>query len=230
MNLLVLLNGSPRGERSNTHKMLRRIAQGWERGGGNVAKIFHLAQPGEIARAIQDFETCQAMVLGMPLYTDSMPALVLDFLDAWMPVALDRKRAGTMPMLGFLVQSGFPEALHSRPLERYWKKLATRLEANYAGTIVRGSGESLQAMPDIACKKLWEQLQSLGEQLAGGQSFSPEILRRIAGRERFSGGMALLMRFVIRLPMAQFYWRSMMKKNGTRKCHSAASYGHPYQP
>ena len=33
MNSLVLLNGSPRGERANSMKMLKRVAEGWAASG-----------------------------------------------------------------------------------------------------------------------------------------------------------------------------------------------------
>ena len=52
-------------------------------------------------------------------------------------------------------------------------------------TIAIMRGESLQAMPDQANGRLWEQLQSLGESLAGdGRYFTsgvapPEIARSV---------------------------------------------------
>ena len=116
----------------------------------------------------------------MPLYTDSMPALVKTYIEA-----LARYAGRAAPTLGFLVQSGFSEALHSRPLERYLAKLAPRLGCAYAGTIVRGGGESLQAMPDEASKKLWERLRGLGES-SRATAASTSSLAEVAGTERFS--------------------------------------------
>ena len=51
------------------------------------------------------------------------------------------------PPVGFVVQSGFPEGLHSRYVERYLEKLAARLGSPYLGTIVaKASGERLDAV------------------------------------------------------------------------------------
>ena len=108
--------------------------------------MLHLAKRADFDRAVAEFATADTVLLGMPLYTDSMPALVAEFIEALEPLV---GRAGN-PRVGFLVQSGFSEALHSRGLERYLAKLAVRLGSPYAGTIVKGGGESLQAMPDEA--------------------------------------------------------------------------------
>lgn len=220
MNSLLLLNGSPRGPRSNSMKMLTRVAEGWVHGGGDEPQVLHLARPAEFARAVEAFGTAGTVVLGMPLYTDSMPGLVMTYIEALAPYV---GRASN-PRLGFLVQSGFAEALHSRPLEAYLTRLASRLGCAYAGTIVRGGGESLQVMPDEASKKLWKDLSELGESLAIDGCFDSETLVRVARTERFSPAMAHFMSIAMKLPGAQFYWNGQLKKNGAWDQRFAAPY------
>jgi hypothetical protein len=216
---LLLLDGSPRGLRSNSMKMLSRVAQGWESGGGAPPEVLHLAQPGGIERAVARFGAADAVLLGMPLYTDAMPGLVMAFIEALSP------RVGAVnPPLGFLVQSGFPEALHSRPLERYLEKLARRLGSPYAGTIVRGGGESLQSVPDRANGRLWTRLRLLGEQFARDGRFGAESLRAVAGVERLPAPAAALLALAFRLPGSQFYWNRQLKRNGAWDRRFAAPY------
>jgi NAD(P)H-dependent FMN reductase len=224
MKSLLLLNGSPRGERSNSMKMLARVAEGWERAGGGRPETLHLARKADFDRAIAAFAATDVVLLGLPLYTDSMPALVKAYIEALAPRAVARA-GGANPRFGFLVQSGFPEALHSRALERYLEKLARRLGAPYAGTIVRGGGESLQMMPDDANKKLWARLRALGEQLARDGRFGAEELKAIAGTERYSAPTAALLSLVTKLPIVQFYWNMKLKKNGAWERRFAAPYG-----
>jgi len=50
------------------------------------------------------------------------------------------------PSLGFLVQSGFPEGLHSRYVERYLESWQKRLGCPYLGTIVKGQREGVRLM------------------------------------------------------------------------------------
>src|SRR5208283_5918754 len=112
--------------------------------------------------------------------------LVKAYIEALAP-RVEAARTGTAnPTLAFLVQGGFPEAAHSRPLERYLEKLATRIGSHYAGTIVRGGGEALQSMPEQANRKLWARLLTLGEQLARNGRFGSVELKAVAGIERFS--------------------------------------------
>jgi hypothetical protein len=229
MNSLLLLNGSPRGERSNSMKMLSRVAEGWQQAGGDPPEILHLARPAQFQRAVQAFAHAHTVLLGTPLYTDAMPALVKTYIEALAP-RVAAARAGEMnPTLAFLVQSGFPEALHSRPLERYLEKLARRLGSRYAGTIVRGGGEALQSMPDAANRKLWSCLRNLGAQLARDGRFGAEELKAVAGIERFSPFAARLVSIMCKVPAIQFYWNGMLKKNGAWDRRFAAPYGPPLQ-
>jgi hypothetical protein len=225
MKSLLLLNGSPRGEHSNSMKMLAHVAEGWERGGGSMPETLHLARKSDFDRAVAAFAGTDVALLGLPLYTDSMPGLVKAYIEALVPRVVVAREGGMNPTLGFLVQSGFPEALHSRPLERYLAKLARRLGSAYAGTIVHGGGESLKMMPDEANKKLWARLRVLGEQLARDGRFGEKELKAVAGTERFSAPMAALLSLAAKLPIVQFYWNMQLKKNGAWERRFAAPYG-----
>lgn len=229
MNSLVLLNGSPRGERSNSMKMLKRVAEGWVRGGGGQPEVLHLVRRAQFERAVEAFAGADVVLLGMPLYTDAMPALVKAYIEALAPRVEAARSGGANPTLAFLVQSGFPEAAHSRPLERYLEKLALRLDSHYAGTIVRGGGESLQAMPEQANRKLWARLQTLGEQLARDGRFAAAELKAVAGRERFSRFGVWVASVACRIPIIQFYWNGMLKKNGAWERRFAAPYGQAFE-
>ena len=219
MNSLLLLNGSPRGPRSNSMKMLARVGEGWENAGGDVQAL-HLAHAGDFARAVDEFGRADVVVFGMPLYTDSMPALVKTYIEALAPY-VDRE---DNPRLGFLIQSGFSEALHSRPLESYLEKLARRLGCAYAGTIVRGGGEALQAMPEGANKRLWERLRGLGRSLATDGHFDSQLLAEVAGTERYSTAKATLVKAALKIPLTEFYWNGQLKKNGAWDRRFATPY------
>jgi hypothetical protein len=220
MNSLLLLDGSPRGSRSNTSRMLARVTEGWVSAAGESPTLLHLANSADFERAVAAFGAAETVVLGTPLYTDSMPALVKRFVEALAP----RVGRDDNPRLGFLIQSGFDEPLHSRYLERYFEKLARRLGSPYAGTIVRGSGEALQVMPDEACKRLFGHLRSCGAELASDGEFSAATLAAIAGKERLAGLKLQLYRVVQHTPLASFYWDSQLKKNGAWVQRFAAPY------
>jgi hypothetical protein len=229
MNSLLLLDGSPRGERSNSMKMLQRVAEGWQRAGGATAEVLHLARREQLERAVEAFAGAHTVLLGMPLYTDAMPAIDKEYIEALAPRVATSRTGAANPTLAFLVQSGFPEALHSRPLERYFVKLAARLGSSYAGTIVHGGGGMLEGRPEKANKKLWEQLRILGEQLAREGHFGAAELKSVAGLERFSPAAAALMDMACKLRLLEFPWNGMLKKNGVWEQRFAAPYGNAYR-
>lgn len=210
MSSLLLLNASPRGPKSNSMRMLTQVAAGWETADGDAPEVLHLARRADFERAVEAFAQTDTVLLGMPLYTDSMPGLVLEFIEA----LASRVGRDDNPRIGLLVQSGFSEALHSRGLERYFVKLASRLKTPYAGTIIRGGCESLQQMPDQALNGLFKKLQTLGEELARDGRFSDDALAAVSGTERFSATQAAMWSLVFKAPASQFYWNGMLKKNG----------------
>jgi hypothetical protein len=209
MNSLLLLNGSPRGKTGNSAILLARIGEGWEAEGGQ-SRTLHIARRGDFELAVSAFGETDAVVLGMPLYTDAMPGLVKEYVEALEPYV----GRGGNPRLGFVVQSGFSEALHSRYLERYLAKLAGRLGCEYVGCMVKGGGEAIRQMPDSANRKLFARTRELGRSLARDGRFDAEVLARLSGTERFSAPVAALARLATRLPVTQMYWDSQLKSNG----------------
>jgi hypothetical protein len=229
MNSLLLLNGSPRGVCSNSMKMLARVAEGWQKAGCQAPVVFHLAQRANFDRAVEAFAHADVVLLGMPLYVDSMPSIVKSYIEAIAPRAAASQAAGGNPTVAFLIQSGFPEALHSRPLERYLEKLARRLGSPYAGTIVRGGSKSPMVTPEEEKSKLWAQLRTLGEQLARNGRFDQEELRDVASIERFSAFTAALLSVAVKFPTLQSGWNRQLKRNGAWERRFDAPFGPAFQ-
>ena len=203
---LTLFNGSPRGRKGNTPIFLREFANGF----GGETEIHHLIQAKQIDSQVQAFANAECAWLGFPLYTDAMPGVVKNFIDALQPLV---GRKNNLP-LGFIVQSGFPEGLHSRYVERYLEKLAARLGSPYLGTIIRGNGEGVRIMPSEMTHDLFEHLKALGAGLARDGRLAPEILTKIAAPERYPFYLGPVFQVFLRLPIAHTYFDGMLKKNG----------------
>jgi multimeric flavodoxin WrbA len=203
---LTLFNGSPRGAKGNTPIFLREIANGFN----GPHETHHLIKLNDTPQMIRAFKEAECAILGFPLYADAIPGLVKNFVEALEPFS----REGDNPPLGFVVQSGFPESLHSRFIERYLEKLAGRLGSPYLGTIVKGNGEPVRMMSPEMNRSLFEKLQALGAGLAKDGRLEPKILRSVAHPERFPAILDPVFRVFVRLPVAHFYFDSMLKKNG----------------
>lgn len=218
---LTLFNGSPRGRKGNTPIMLTRFGEGFASAPDRDYELLQLNRLNDLEEQVQAFQEADCVWLGFPLYTDAMPALVKRFIEALEPFKghLDN------PPIGFLVQSGFPEALHSRYVERYLEKLVSRLGSPYLGTIVKGGGEGVRMMPDGANRKLFGDLQGLGAGLAQEGALDPELLARVAGLERYPGWMVPVMKALVKVPVYSWYWNSQLKKNGVFE----ERFAQPYQ-
>ncbi len=202
---ITVFNGSPRGKKGNTPIMLEEIMKGFS----GEYKIHHLVRVNEIDEQVMAFRNANCVWLGFPLYTDVMPGLVKNFIEGLEPL-LGRNNN---PALGFLVQSGFPEGTHSRYVERYLEKLAQRLNSPYLGTIVKGNGEGIRVMPAEATQSLFDNLQTLGKNLAETGKLNPEILETIAKPERYPRILGPIFRIFLNTKIAHSYFDGMMHEN-----------------
>lgn len=207
---LLVCNGSPRAGRSNTDVLLDALLSGFTAAGGELVARVHLVRPVEAERAAAAFPSAGALLLAFPLYVDAMPAPAKRFVELLAPCV---GRAGN-PALLFLVQSGFPEALHSRPVERYLEKLARRLGAPYLGTIVRGGVEGIRSQPAWVNRRLLRRLEALGRSLARDGKLDARAVARLAGRERHGTGPLARVHLAIARAVAERWWASALSRNG----------------
>jgi multimeric flavodoxin WrbA len=216
---LVVFNGSPRGRTGNTPILLNQLIEGFGTKAGNSSAVHHLHQTSKMRTFKEAFENAECVMLGFPLYTDGMPGIVKEFIEA----------IGSMRLLkpvpiGFLVQSGFPEALHSRYVEQYLMVLADRLKSPYLGTIVRGGCEGVRLMPEKMNRKLFNGLNELGSQLADEGRFVKEKIQKHAGLERISPLLVPAFKLATMTPLLNVYWNMQLKENGAFETRFAKPY------
>jgi len=217
---LTLFNGSPRGGKANTARLFEKFSAGFQAVAGHTVEVHHLNRQHDLPQFTQAFADAECVLLGFPLYTDSMPGLVKKFIET---LEVYRDRAGNPP-IGFLVQSGFPESTHSRHVERYLERLADRLGSLYLGTIVKGGVEGIQIMPDNMTRKLYTGLRQIGLTFAQTGRFDPDLLRTLAKPEWYPAYLAPVFKLFIKTPMATFYWDGQLKKNGVYDQRFARPY------
>jgi multimeric flavodoxin WrbA len=217
---LTVFNGSPRGKTGNTQIVLEQLADGFETNAGHSHEIYHLNHVSDAERFRQAFAEAEHVLLGFPLYADAMPGIVKAFIEMLEPLC---GRADN-PSIGFLVQSGFPEAMHSRYVERYLEKLSVRLGCPYAGTIVKGGSEGVRSMPPEKNRKLSETLQQLGAIYGLTGQFDPALLGTLAKPERFPKWMTPVFQVMLKTKMANMMWDNPLKENGAYERRFARPY------
>ncbi|HSM91359.1 MAG TPA: hypothetical protein VLT47_00655 [Anaeromyxobacteraceae bacterium] len=225
---LLVLDGSPRAPRSNTGLLLDALTAGFEGAGGVVLGRHALVTRAGAAEAVRGFGAAEAVLVAFPLYVDAMPAPVMALVEALTP----RVGAPSNPALLFLVQSGFPEALHSRPVERWLLKLARRLGSPYLGTIVRPGTEGIRARPAGSRARLLAPVTALGRGLAREGRLDPAILARLASPERIGTGPLAWLQLAVAGAVTRWSWNRQLRANGALAMRDAAPYadGAPEAP
>jgi multimeric flavodoxin WrbA len=224
----LFVNGSPRGRESNSALLLSWIAKGMAAAGiADAASIpvVDLARKGGLAAQIEAFLGADEVVIAFPLYTDSVPAIVKRFLEALSvrgPVEIQGKR------VAFVIQSGFPEPVHSETVAAWVARAAGRLGLTHAGTLVRGGIEGIRIQPANMTKKTREAFERAGREFAASGTFPPELARDIAGKRLLSPIGRAAFKLISLTGLTNFYWNMMLKRNGAFDKRFDAPYGPAY--
>jgi hypothetical protein len=207
---LHVFNGSPRGLKSNTRLMVDQMCAGISATGAHEVGVTYLLREHKPQEWLRLTRQAEVVLLAFPLYADAMPGVVKEYLEALVPLRQD----GYKPTFIFLVQSGFPEAVHSRSVARYLEKLCRRLGAPHGGTLVRGGVEGIQVMPPWMTRTLYRLCVDAGEELGATGTLSPDLCRRFAGRERYGAVGRGVLRVLKVMGVTDMYWKQQMKQHG----------------
>ena len=205
---LTVFNGSPRGKKSNTTLLLEHVLKGFMETEGNSYELEYIVNK-DVEELVEMFKNASNIILAFPLYTDCMPGIVKSFIDSLKPLCGKQDN----PSIGFIVQGGFPEAYHSRFVERYLEKLAKRLNCQYVGRIIKGGVETIRIMPQFMTKKIFNYFYELGKIYGKSGKFDEKLLKKIAKPEHLSTLRRLFFRFASSVGMAHIYWNKQLKEN-----------------
>jgi hypothetical protein len=218
---LLILNGSPRQKKSNSKILGDCFIEGYR----SVVKkpgiiVHYLANFKKNKLYIEDFLKSNTVLFIFPLYTDAMPGVVKYFLEE-----LYKSKPMRKTNVGFIVQSGFPEAIHSVYLERYLAKYAKRMDFNYLGTIIKGGVEGIQVMPAGMTRKLYANFRQLGRYFAKTGKFDPAVKKRLAKPYKFSSLQRTFFRLMSLTGFTNYYWNMNLKKHGAYRKRHDRPYG-----
>ncbi len=205
---LVIFNGSPRYKKSNSKMLIEHFLNGYSKIRSKPVPVHYLANRNQKDEQKDIFQNSEIVIIVFPLYTDCMPGIVKEFFESVVELKLTSSKK-----IGFVVQSGFPEAIHSIYIERYLEKLTKRMQCEYLGTIIKGGVEGIQILPSSMTKKLFDSFESLGEYFAKNEEFSPEIKKILRKPFKMSPVRIFLFRLISKTGLTNFYWNSNLKKN-----------------
>lgn len=207
---LVIINGSPRNKKSNSKLLIDEFLKSFHTLDSEVADIYFLANIRQRDEAVQAFRENDIILIIFPLYTDSMPGIVKEFFEKIYNEPVKNKKT-----IGFIVQSGFPEARHSSFVERYLERFTEkRLKADYLGTVIKGGVEGIQIMPPRMNARLFKSFRDLGEHFARTGQFSESIRERLRKPFKLSTGRRIFFRLMKLTGLNNYYWNSRLRKYG----------------
>jgi NAD(P)H-dependent FMN reductase len=213
---LAIVNGSPRGESSNSQRMTAWLN---ELNPQENLEPLLLQRVNKHRDYIEHLRGCDSLLFIFPLYVDSMPGLVKQFFE----MMEEAKWAFKDKRVCFLIHSGFPEMIQSRSLQRYLKYFSTRImEMNYLGTLIMGGSESMQMAPDQMYRRQKPIIQRLLDYLEQGKTLPEGINLQMNRREKMSG----IQRWVFTInPFKNFYWNYRAKQHDHPVNIKAQPYG-----
>lgn len=133
MGKVMILNGSPRAPRSNSKEYARMFSEAcqWETEYFNVTKTNHLA----LCQAMEGFSD---LLLVFPLYADSLPVTLLNFLKTLEAHAPQQK-----PVVSVLINCGFLEPEQNDTAVEMIRLYCKKTGFPFGSVLKIGSGEAI---------------------------------------------------------------------------------------
>ncbi|MFZ5967916.1 MAG: flavodoxin family protein [Bacillota bacterium] len=217
---LLIINGSPKPGKNNTAVLLERFIDGFKETEGNEVEIFRMNNEQAYKEAALRFEAAAAVLIAFPLYSYAMPAGIKTFIEELEPLL--GKCHGKK--VGFLVQYGFVEAAHARPLEMYLEHVSKMLCCDYLGTIIKGGCDNL-AKSENGNRKIRMGAYEIGKTFGATGYFDKEQIDAYAAPEVQKKRNGFLLKFILKI-VNKVYWEKSFKKNGvTYESSFAKPYG-----
>jgi len=216
---LTIFNGSPRRRKSNSKLLIAKFLEGYSKIEKKQVQVLYIASKKERAKRIEAFKNSEIVIIFMPLYTDSMPGIVKEFFEDIINIE-DKKTK----KIGYVVQSGYLEAINSVYLAKYLKKFTSRLKIEYLGTVIKGGVEGIQTMPSFMTNKLFKNFTNLGEQFAKNSKFDKATVKKLGSPYELSKNMVKFFNFLKFIGLTDFYWNRSLRKNKAFE----KRFNHPY--
>ena len=211
---LAVFNGSPRGQRSNTKILLDAFLTGY---GSEAPRQLYIYQESDEALK-KAFIERDTIIIAFPLYTDSVPGRVKYFLELMGTEDWSGKR------IGVIVQSGFPEAIHTSYIARYFEILAGKMNSNFSGAVIKGGLEGIRLQPPRLTAGLREDFRKLGSHFRDTGLIDQDIVDKLKTPWILSPGRRLVYRCMSILGIANLYWNYNLRINKAFKQRFARPY------
>lgn len=214
---ITIINGSPRGKKSNSKMLTDQFLAGLAKANPAAEHdTFYLVNRHQMEDAIEACQQSDVILMAFPLYTDAMPAIVKLFIEQ-MPPLRGKK-------IGYMVQSGFPEAIHCFYLEKYLEKFTQKMGAMYLGTVTRGNVEGIQDRSAWMNRGLYSKYFALGKYFGAMGELDQKILRDLKKPFVMSPVTRVACSLVLKTGISDYGWNQHLKANHVFALRHARPY------
>ena len=201
--MVVLMNGSFRGKSSNSNYFLDVL----EAQLNEKCERVHLNQLKGIEEVAEKLKTAEALIIGMPLYVDGVPAQVVEFMEN-----MYQGYKGRYQKLPVYVVSnlGFYESEQIRIQLKIVKNWCNKMGMAYGGGLAIGAGEMLGGLRNVPIKQ--GPNKALGE---GMGKLADSIKKRVCIEDIYVEPSSFPRAFY--MLAANMSWGKNVQKNGLSK-------------
>lgn len=176
---VVIINGSPRFSKlSNTTKILQAFIKGYE-AEGDTCELYALSCLSEWDAARKAYLANEKIIFALPMYVESIPSLMLEFLDT---LPTERQLPAE---LSFILHGGFDEGYQFRLCETLLVSITSQLGCSYGGCLIKGGSFMLRLFGDMEVEKMTKPYIKMGRSYASNGDFLTPAAHRFTGAERY---------------------------------------------
>ena len=143
---ILMVECSPRGERSNTGVFLNELQKDL----GCEVKRVRLTVNADLAEITEDLRRAKTVIFGIPLYVDGIPAAALRLFEK-----VKEKNAGKGCRFYAVVNNGLYESRQNRNLLNMLKEFCAENGLLYSGAAAIGAGEAMGVLMRKGKNALW---------------------------------------------------------------------------
>ena len=214
---LIVYNGSPRGEKSNSSTITSWFLEGYGNDNVEVRYLKKFKQHTAYAEEMSDYD--QVLII-FPLYVDGMPGQVKNFYE----ILSSYKDKLKNRQITYIIHSGFSDGIQSITLKNYLNRFSKIMNFNNHGVIIIPGSEGFRLMPPIATKKKRLAVSRLGALYKNKKAYDAEDLTLLYGKEKHSRFSKIIFRIMYMLGLSNMYWKSQLKKNNAYENRFDAPY------
>ena len=190
---VVIINGSPRTRQySNTEKIIQAFVKGLEAESHNY-ECYALSSRNEWNAAREAYLSHEKIIFALPMYVESIPSLMLEFLDT---LPTERQHPAE---LSFILHGGFDEGYQFRLCEKLLKSITAQLRCSYGGCLIKGGSFMLRLFSDKEVEKMTKSYIEMGRSYAWNGDFLTPAARKFTGTERYPWLIRQLSALVLKL-------------------------------